>query len=143
MYRAQTSGKTLAKLIQDDAAAVRSGASSLAKAQVEAFQRAVKEEGFRSNVSTLKDIAAKARRSAPSGEGAAAMTAAITHHCNLPIALTHEQQGFAQNLARQHIIVIQLVLPRTGIPSVANKHLFSSYLQPERHIFIIITKLTQ
>jgi hypothetical protein len=78
MYRAQTSGKTLAKLIQDDAAAVRSGASSLAKAQVEAFQRAVKEEGFRSNVSTLKDIAAKARRSAPSGEGAAAMTAAIT-----------------------------------------------------------------
>jgi hypothetical protein len=78
MYRAQTSGKTLAKLIQDDAAAVRSGASSLAKAQVEAFQRAVKDEGFRSNVSTLKDIAAKARRTTPSGEGAAAMTAAIT-----------------------------------------------------------------
>jgi hypothetical protein len=95
MYRAQKSGKTLAKLIQDDAAAVQSGARGLAKAQVDAFQTAIKEEGFRANVSTLKEIAAKARRSAPSGEGAAAMTAAITSLGAPAVGSTGVVPGFA------------------------------------------------
>lgn len=77
-YRAQKAGKTLGQLIRDDAEAVGAGVRSLAKSQLDAFNAAVRAEGLRSNVATLKLIAQRARQSQPTGEGAAALTAAVT-----------------------------------------------------------------